>query len=291
VTIRDCVASRNKSGSGVVLGGVQDGTVEYCFASENTGKGGGVALWAYDCSKVTFHDCIARGTRTEGKDGGGFDLDGGCIECVVEHCLSYDNHGTGHMHCDSPKAGVTNRNIIRSCISINDGRREKGAAFGFGFVAGGAGLDSCTVEKCLAVVNEPTAKKPPEGLLFVSFITGFADKADKTHIRGCGFRDDIAFNTAKDVPLVSNNFPTATSEDARFEGNSYVTDKTEPIFTDGDKRYTTADDWRKTTGQETLDAKSTVGGTTAESISVPRDHCLTDPRALEKHRLWKALPK
>jgi ferric-dicitrate binding protein FerR (iron transport regulator) len=282
VTIRDCVASRNKSGSGIVLGGVQDGTVEYCFASENTGKSGGVALWAYDCNKVTFRHCIACGTRTENKDGGGFDLDGGCIECVVERCLSYDNHGPGYMHCDYPKAGVTKGNIIRSCISINDGRREKGAAFGFGFVAWGAGLDKCTIEKCLAVVNEPAAKKTPEGLLFVSFITGFADKADKTHIRGCSFRSNMAFNTAKDVPLVSNNLPAATGEDVRFEGNSYLTDKTEPIFTHGDKRYSSTDDWRKATAQETRDGKSAVGKATAESITVPRDYRLRDPRALEK---------
>jgi len=291
VTIRDCVASRNKSGSGVVLGGVQNGTVEYCFAAENTGKGGGVALWAYDCNKVTFRHCIACGTRTEGKDGGGFDLDGGCLECVVEHCLSYENHGPGYMHCDYPKAGVTKGNVIRSCISINDGRREKGAAFGFGFVAWGAGLDECTVEKCLAVVSEPAAKQSTEGLLFVSLITGFADKADKTHIRGCGFRNNIAFNTAKDVPLVSNNLPNATLEDVRFEGNSYLTDKTEPIFNHGDKRYSSTDDWRKATAQETRDGKSAVGKTTAESLAVPRDYRLTDPRALEKQSLWKALHK
>jgi len=288
VLVRDCVASRNKSGSGIVLGGVQDGTVEYCFASENTGKGGGVALWAYDCNKVTFRHCIACGTRTEGKDGGGFDLDGGCIECVVEKCLSNDNHGPGYMHCDYPKAGLTKGNIIRSCISINDGRREKGAAFGFGFVAWGAGLDDCIVEKCLAVVSEPAAKKPPEGLLFVSFISGFADKTDKSHIRGCHFRGNIAFNSAKDVPLVSNNLPSATLDDVRFEGNSYITDKAEPIFTHGDKPYSSTDDWRNATGQETRDAKSTVGK--KEGVSPPTEYRLTDPRLLEKSAIWKLAP-
>jgi ferric-dicitrate binding protein FerR (iron transport regulator) len=291
VTIRDSVASKNKSGSGIVLGGVQGGAVEYCFASENIGKSGGVALWAYDCNKVTFRHCIACGTRTEGKDGGGFDLDGGCIECVVEHCLSYENHGPGYMHCDYPKAGVTKGNIIRSCISINDGRREKGAAFGFGFVAWGAGLDECTIEKCLAVVNEPVAKKPPEGLLFVSLITGFADKADKTHIRGCSFRNNIAFNTAKDVPLVSNNLPAATVEDVRFESNSYRVKGVEPLFVDGGKRYATGDAWRQATGQETRDGKSTAAPVDQPAITVPAEYRVRDPRKLDTFSLYDALPR
>lgn len=281
VTIRDCVASKNKSGSGIVLGGVQDGTVEYCFASENTGKSGGVALWAYDCNKVTFRHCIACGTRTEGKDGGGFDLDGGCIKCVVEHCLSYENHGPGYMHCDYPKAGQTKGNVIRSCVSINDGRREKGAAFGFGFVAWGAGLDECRIEKCLAAVTAPAPKRPAEGLLFVSFITGFADKADKTHVRGCTFRNNIAFNAAKDVPLVSNNLPAATVKDVRVEGNSYLTKKGEPLLLHGDKRYSSLDDWRKATGQETRDGKSTVGNARTDAIKLPDDYRFRDPRKLD----------
>ena len=286
VVIRDCVASKNKSGSGIVLGGVEDGTVEYCLAAENTGKGGGVGLWAYDSKKVTFRRCIACGTNTEGKDGGGFDLDGGCLDCVVERCLSYDNHGPGYMHCDYPKAGLTKGNVIRSSISINDGRKKKGSAFGFGLVAWGAGLDECRVEKCLATVTT-AAPKGAEGLLFVNLITGFADKADKTHVRGCVFRDNIALAAGAGVPLVSNNLPRATVEDVRYEGNSYLTARGEPLLLFGDKRYSSLADWRAATGQETRDGRSTVGDARADALELPDDYRLRDPRKLDTFAVFE----
>lgn len=291
LVIRDCVASRNKSGSGIVLGGVQSGTVEYCFASENTGRGGGVAIWAYDCNKVTFRNCIACGTRTEGKDGGGFDLDGGCVECVVEKCLSYDNHGPGYMHCDYPKAGLTRGNIIRSCISINDGRRDNGAGYGFGFVAWGAGLEECAIEKCLAVVDTAPGKSASKGLLFTDHISGFAAKEDMTHIRGCVLRENIALAAAADIPLVSNNLPDAKLEDVRHEGNSYLAKKGDPLLLHREKRYSNLEEWRKATGQETREGKSTVGTAKADSITVPAEFRLTAPRSLAEWSLFKALVK
>ena len=291
LVVRDCVASKNKSGSGIVLGGVQGGTVEYCRASDNIGKGGGVALWAYDCNKVTFRHCIACGTRTEGKDGGGFDLDGGCVECVVERCLSYDNHGPGYMHCDYPKAGLTKGNVIRSCISINDGRREKGAGYGFGFVAWGAGLEECAIEKCLAVVDSAAGKAASKGLLFADYISGFAAKEDKTQIRGCVLRNNLALAGATDLPLVSNTLPDAKLEDVRHEGNSYLSEKGDPLLLNGEKRYSDVDEWRKATGQETRDGKPTVGTTKADSITVPGEYRLTDPRSLAEWSLFKVVLK
>lgn len=287
VVIRDCVVAGNKSGSGVVVGGVEGGTVEYTLASENTGKSGGVALWAYDSKKVTFRHCIACGTRTEGKDGGGFDLDGGCIECVVERCLSYDNYGPGYMHCDYPKAGLTKGNVIRNSISINDGRRPKGAAFGFGFVAWGAGLDECRIENCLVAVNADAPKDTAEGLLFVNFLTGFADKSDTTHINRCVLQNNIVLAAGAGVPLVSNNLPQASVKNVRYQGNSYQASKTDPIFLHAGKRFSGLNDWRNATGQETHDGMSTVGK--HQSIVIPAEHRLRDPRNLDAFPLFQSL--
>ena len=286
VTVRDCVVSGNRSGSGLVVSGVEGGLVEYTLAAGNTGKGGGVGLWAHDAKKVTFRHCIAHGTRTEGKDGGGFDLDGGCLECVAERCLSYDNHGPGFMHCDYPKAGRTAGNVIRACVSINDGRKDKAPAFGFGFVAWGSGLDDCRVENCLAAVTTD-APKGAEGLLFVSTLAGFADKADKTHIRGCTFTGCVALADAAGVPLVTNNLAGAAVEDVRLEGNSYRAPGAGSLFVHGPTRYSGLEEWRKATGQETREGKSTVRpGNPA--VKVPTEYRLTDPRVLEKFELFTA---
>jgi hypothetical protein len=291
ITLRDCTVTSNHSGSGVVLGGVEDGMVEHCYAADNSGQGGGVALWAYDSKRVTFRSCIATGTRTKQKDGGGFDLDGGCIECVVERCLSYDNHGPGFMHCDYPGAGITRSNVIRSCISINDGQREQGAASGFGFVVWGAGLTDCIVEKNLAYVDDPGHKLHREGLLFASFTPGFAKKNDRTRIDGCIFRKNIAIANGKDVPLVSNTIPEASPKNVRFEGNTFLTLKTEPLFLHGEKRYLSLAEWQKATEQEMRDGKSTAGKFPADAIVLPADYRLRDPRALDKWPLFKAIPE
>lgn len=288
VTIRDCQVEKNRSGSGLVVGGVENGVIEFCVAAENTGKSGGVGMWAYDSKKVTFRNCIAYGTRTEGKDGGGFDLDGGCIDCSVERCLAYDNTGPGFMHCDYPKAGRTRGNVIRSSLSINDGRKGKDAGIGFGLVAWGAGLDDCRVENCLASVTTDALKGSSDGLLFVRYLTGFADKSDKTDIRGGVFSDCIAVTTEAGIPVVSNRFPKATLANVRFERNAYRASKDGAVFLEGEQRLVGLDNWRKATGQETRDGKATARDAT-KVVAVPADYRLTDPRALPRFKLFEAL--
>jgi hypothetical protein len=195
------------------------------------------------------------------------------------------------MHCDYPKAGLTRGNVIRSCISINDGRREKGAGYGFGFVAWGAGLEECVIEKCLAVVDSAAGKAASKGLLFADYISGFAAKEDKTQIRGCVLRNNLALAGATDLPLVSNNLPDAKLEDVRHEGNSYLSKKGDPLLLHGEKRYSDVNEWRKATGQETRDGKPTVGTTKADSITVPGEYRLTDPRSLAEWSLFNAVLK
>ncbi|MBM4071674.1 MAG: hypothetical protein FJ271_22495 [Planctomycetes bacterium] len=287
VVIRDCVASKNLSGSGIVLGGVDNGLVEYSLAAENLGKGGGVGMWAYDSKNVRFRHCIVHGTRTDGKDGGGFDLDGGCLDCLVERCLSFDNFGPGYMHCDYPKAGKTQGNVIRFCISINDGRKTKQPAFGFGFVAWGAGLDECRLENNLAIVTKNAKQQQAEGLLFVTVVTGFADKTDQTHIRGCVVSKCIAFSQATDVPLVSTSIEKMTPADVRFAGNAYLSQS--PLFSIGKERFPGINEWRKATGQETRDGKSTAVRLDPASLELPADYRSVEPRLLAKYRLFDAL--
>ena len=177
--------------------------------------------------------------------------------------------------------------MIRACVSIDDGRKDKMPAFGFGFVAWGSGLDDCRVENCLAAVTTD-APKGAEGLLFVTTLAGFADKADKTHIRGCAFTGCVALADAAGIPLVTNNLATTAVEDVRFEGNSYRAPGAGALFVHGETRYSALDDWRKATGQETRDGKSTVRpGNPA--VKVPAESRLTDPRALEKSDLFKGL--
>ena len=283
VRITDCTLLRNHSGSGLVLSGVQDSTVEYCLASENTGPGGGVGMWAYDARQVRFHHCIVEGTRTRGKDGGGFDLDGGCVDCTIEHCLTYHNDGPGFMHCDYHTAGQTRGNIIRFCISINDGHKKDQAAFGFGFVAWGSGLDECHVEHNLAIVQESYMGREPEGVLFINRLPGYGGKNDDMHLKGCIAKNNTVVVVGKGVPLVSSNLLKLTNDQVQLDSNHYDARGIPPLFINGKKHHTSLQGWQEATGQErhSTEAPST--------IVIPSDYQKKTPRTLDELGLFKVL--
>lgn len=219
--ITGCTARQGRSGSGIVVSGVAKGRIERCRASGNQGKGGGVGIWAYASSEVTIAECIADGTRSAAQDGGGFDLDGGCTGCVIERCVSYDNDGPGFMHCDYPAAKPTRGNVIRDCLSIDDGRKAKGGPSGFGFVSWGSGLDHCQILDTIAIRSAPHARST--GGLFVHILTGWEKPGDHP-----GVADSLASGNRVVVAAPGNaclqlDQPLLDTTSVRFQRNAYLT--------------------------------------------------------------------
>ena len=74
--------------------GVDGGLVERCIAHSNGGTnghlgGGPFAIWAWNANAVRIAHCVAYNNFNghpagNSNDGGGFDLDGGTSNCVVE---------------------------------------------------------------------------------------------------------------------------------------------------------------------------------------------------------------
>ncbi len=115
----------NHSGNGIVVGNVSDTVIEYCEASNNgwdmPRKGNGpVGIWAWNADRVTIQFCISHHNKSPGDDGGGFDLDGGVTNSVLQYNLSYNNDGPGYFLCQYPEAPVFKNNVIRYNISHND---------------------------------------------------------------------------------------------------------------------------------------------------------------------------
>jgi hypothetical protein len=124
----------NHSGNGILVGMSDSVLIEHCVATNNGWDmprlgNGPVGIWAYESSNVTIQYCISYGNKTSkgGKDGGGFDLDGGITNSVIQYCLSYDNEGAGYGLFQYAGASLWYNNTVRYCISINDATTTEGS--------------------------------------------------------------------------------------------------------------------------------------------------------------------
>lgn len=130
------VVKNNHSGNGILIGGVTKGLIEYCEAMNNgwdmPREGNGpVGIWAYQSDSITIQYCYAHDNKTsaKGKDGGGFDLDGGITNSVVQHNYSANNEGAGYGLFQYYGATLWKNNIVRNNFSYNDGRKNGQAGF------------------------------------------------------------------------------------------------------------------------------------------------------------------
>jgi hypothetical protein len=130
------VVKNNHSGNGILIGGVTKGLIEYCEAMNNgwdmPREGNGpVGIWAYQSDSVTIQYSYAHDNKTsaKGKDGGGFDLDGGITNSVVQHNYSANNEGAGYGLFQYYGATTWKNNIVRNNLSYNDGHKNGQAGF------------------------------------------------------------------------------------------------------------------------------------------------------------------
>ena len=118
----------NHSGNGIVIGDCRKVTIEYCAATNNGWDmprigNGPVGIWAYEADSVIIQDCLSYRNKTSvgGADGGGFDLDGGVTNSIVQYCLSFENQGAGYCIFQYLYASPWHDNVFRYNISENDG--------------------------------------------------------------------------------------------------------------------------------------------------------------------------
>lgn len=121
----------NHSGNGIVISGTDSAVVEYCLAKNNgwdqPWEGNGpVGIWAFHSNNVIIQHCISYSNKSnpKGWDGGGFDLDGGVTNSVMQYNLSYNNDGPGYGLYQYWGAVPWENNIVRYNISINDGTKH-----------------------------------------------------------------------------------------------------------------------------------------------------------------------
>ena len=118
----------NHSGNGIVVGHCTKVTIEYCEATNNGWDmprigNGPVGIWGYEADSLIIQHCLAYRNKTSngGADGGGFDLDGGVTNSIVQYCLSYENQGAGYCIFQYSGASPWYNNVFRYNISKDDG--------------------------------------------------------------------------------------------------------------------------------------------------------------------------
>jgi len=235
--IANCVAENNPgcpavlnnhSGNGILIGGVTNGTIEYCEAMNNgwdmPREGNGpVGIWAYESDSVTIQYCYSHDNHTseKGMDGGGFDFDGGITNSVMQNNFSTNNEGAGYGLFQYKGASVWKNNIVRNNISYNDGRKNGQAGF-LMWIENGLteSISDCQIYEN-TVVN----------------CYGHAVNIYQGNYPGFNFRNNLFYLTAHSLSFVTGNYTGAV-----FTKNQVWTiDRNIPLAFPEDKEVLFAD--------------------------------------------------
>jgi hypothetical protein len=129
---RGVIPASNNTGNGIVLGGVDGALIERCVAHDNGDLcdhpgGGPVGIWCWDARSVViqYNESHHNRTGTGSGDGGGFDLDGGTTDSLVQYNYSHDNDGAGYLVYQFGGARPALAfNTVRYNVSENDARQH-----------------------------------------------------------------------------------------------------------------------------------------------------------------------
>jgi Right handed beta helix region len=139
VRVTDTRAYRNGYRGGIMLFGVDRGTVAHSVAYDNAREGGGgVGIWAFDSNRIVFahNESFGNGSPEITDDGDGFDFDRGVSHSVMFDNYSHDNGGVGLLVCscnisESPFYRVHDI-TLRSNVSHNDGSSGQPSLYVYG---------------------------------------------------------------------------------------------------------------------------------------------------------------
>jgi len=254
---------QNHSGNGIVIGHAKDVLVEYCLAYNNgwdmPRKGNGpVGIWTWNTDKIIIQHCISHDNKSPSADGGGFDLDGGTTNGILQYNLSYNNDGPGYFLCQYPGAPPLKNNIIRYNISQNDGQKAN-LKTGIEIYSANSKAADCQIYNN-TIYNESGAA------------IGFGGMP----IAGVVLKNNL-FVTGNE-PLVGD------SSHARFEGNLWW--NKDRHFDYGE--FKTFHEWVQATGQERIKEKTVGVFANPKLFRAGQARC-EDPSQLNNLRAYRLL--
>ena len=265
------------TGSGLVVSGVHGALVErnlaYGNGADNTHSAGPVGIWAYEADSVVVRHNESYANRTRGGDGGGFDLDGGVTNSVMEYNYSHDNDGAGFGLFQYAGASPSGGNVVRYNVSENDGRKN-----GYGAISVWGASSSDPVGSADVYHNTVFVAPAASG-------TPSAVEVKNGNHRGLTLRNNLLVTTGG-LPLVKG----PTSRNARFEGNAYGPSGAALAIRWGGTTYRSLEAWRSATGQERLGSED-VGTDADPLLEAPgTTGTVGDPDALHTLTAYRLRP-
>jgi hypothetical protein len=118
------------TGDGIMLSNTDHGLIARSTAHDNGRRasgeeGGPIGIWAWDADHVVIRHNSSYRNHVSGRvDGGGFDLDGGVSNSVMEHNRSHGNDGPGFLAVQFAHAPPNTDNVIRGNTSRDDAREN-----------------------------------------------------------------------------------------------------------------------------------------------------------------------
>ncbi|MFD2247910.1 T9SS type A sorting domain-containing protein [Pontibacter ruber] len=238
----------NHSGSGITLGGISGALIEYC-ESYNNGwlnnyrDSGPIGIWGYNCNNllIQFNESYYNKTNSV-TDGGGFDLDGGCINCTLQYNYSHDNDGAGYVIAQYVNAPPMKAIVVRYNISENDARKNTYGSILIWSSGASGGIAEAEIYNNTFFITPSNSKNGPPNAIWLS-----VDSTNKVNIR------NNIFVTAGNVRLINK----LRYSNVRFEQNNYWSLTKDFFILWEGKSYSSLEEWREATGQETLNGKPT----------------------------------
>ena len=228
------------TGNGIVLSGIDGALIERCEAYNNgwlnaNPSGGPVGIWGWCCNNLVIQNCESHHNRSgTTHDGGGFDIDGGCTNSVLQYNYSHDNEGPGFLLAQYPGAPAMHDLIVRYNVSENDARRNNQGALHVWSSGANGGIQRAVFHNNTVVITPPADGSRPKAV----FITSDG-------ISGISLRNNV-LQTSGGLAVLS----TYTDSGLRLEGNCYWSGAA-PLQLDWKGTiYSGLPAWRAATGQE-----------------------------------------
>lgn len=227
------------SGSGIVLGDVHGALVEYNLSWNNGANndhpgGGPVGIWAWDSDEVVIQRNESYGNRSKTLDGGGFDLDGGMTNSVVQYNYSHDNEGPGLLIAQFGGARPMKNNVMRYNVSQNDCRDDYNGAINFWNGNGAQGIEGFVILNNTIFLSP--GKQPAAALNFLS------------GTKGVKIMNNL-FVTTEGLPVVD---VVSGQEGLEMIGNAYWSSGAPLAFVWGGATHGDLEGFRGASGQEQL---------------------------------------